>query len=422
MRRFSPVWPLVAAATTLWAVIATFLWLRETPVSPPAAQEPSTEPTTSTPSDPEPAWQLIPASYSDLPGWNSDDLVDALPALKQSCQTLLKWPADRALSSSWAGTAGEWSEFCRTLMNSSGTHLRDLLADLLTPIEVIDPQGDGLFTGYYEPTLQGSRTPSQRYRWPLYRPPPELVELDLGQFRGRLEGEKILGHVRDQTFEPYPERAELDAGYLRDRGLELVWVDDPVDAFFLHIQGSGRVELDDNSTMRVGYAGQNGRAYFAIGRELVRRGVLTMEEVSLQSIRAWLKDNPDETSAVLHTNPSYIFFRQLDGPGPLGSLGVPLTTHRSLAVDADVVPLGAPVWVATQAPLPEGGERDLQMLFLAQDTGGAIRGGQRGDVFWGPGADAAEIAGRMKHPGRMWALVPHAVATRLGSDSTSPSR
>ncbi len=366
--------------------------------------------------DTEGSWELVPASFDDLPGWVEDDFTDAQHALSRSCATLLKWPDSRALSAPWAGTAADWDSFCRAVTESSGSGLSEVLTGHLTPVEVVDPQGDGLFTGYYEPTLQGSRAPSQRYRWPLYQRPSDLVELDLGRFRERLQGETILGRVHNQSFEPYPERADLDAGYLRDRGLELAWVDDPVDAFFLHIQGSGRVELDDGTTLRVGYAGQNGRAYFAIGRELVRRGALTMEEVSLQSIRAWLKDNPDQTFAVLHTNPSYIFFRELKGPGPLGSLGVPLTTRRSLAVDPDVVPLGAPVWVATQAPTPEGGERDLQALFSAQDTGGAIRGGQRGDVFWGPGADAAEIAGRMKHPGRMWALVPHAIAQGLEAD------
>ncbi len=264
-----------------------------------------------------------------------------------------------------------------------------------------------MFTGYYEPLLDGSRQRSERFDVPLYRKPDDIIEIDLERFHDRFEGQTISGRLTADSFEPYYERAEIAAGALTGRGLEVVWVDDAVEAFFLHIQGSGRVRLAEGGEMRVGYAGQNGRPYYAIGRELVARGEMTLEQVSLQSIRAWLAAHPSEAHAVMAVNPSYIFFRQLDGEGPIGSLGVPLTPRRSLAVDAAHLPLGAPLWLDATAPRADGsGDAPLRRLMVAQDTGGAIRGAVRGDVFWGHGAAAEAIAGRMKHPGRLWILLP----------------
>ena len=199
----------------------------------------------------------------------------------------------------------------------------------------------------------------------------------------------------------------IDAGALAGKHLEMVWVDDPVAAFFLHIQGSGRVELPGGKTLRVGYAGQNGHAYVAIGKVLLERGELKREEVSLQSIRRWLADHPAEARDLLAENPSYVFFQKLAG-GPVGSEGVELTAGRSLAVDLAFLPLGVPLWLAASRPNVDPSQPDLplQRLLVAQDTGGAITGPLRGDVFWGHGAEAEEIAGRMKNRGRLWLLLP----------------
>lgn len=408
---------MVAALALVWALIATILLVLRWPEAEfePVVVEWAAEPDSEA-EDSRRSVVYRPADYSELPGWEQDAVEEALPALVESCRRWGPKPVDAPLTAEVGGSAGAWRSFCEqvtVLSSADGADLRRLLEGELRPVEVIDPEGEGLFTGYYEPTLSGSRERTDRFRWPLYRRPPELVELDLGAFREHLEGETILGHVRGNTFMPYHRRDEIDAGNLAGHGLELAWVDDPVDAFFLHIQGSGRVEMADGSVMRVGYDGQNGHAYNAIGRELVRRGAMPLEEVSMQSIRAWLDANPAERQAVLHTNPSYIFFRELEGPGPIGSLGAPLTPRRSVAVDRDVVPLGAPVWVATMAPTVDGSEWPFQRLMSAQDTGGAIRGAQRGDVFWGPGEEAADIAGRMKHPGRMWVLLPRPLARPL---------
>jgi membrane-bound lytic murein transglycosylase A len=403
-RRFALVLGLVALAAS--GIASWSLWrlarLQQTPAGAeaPVAPEPD-------------RLELEAVELVDLPGWEKDLLAAALPALRRSCDVVESWADARVADAlTLTMTPERWRPFCEGLAEIGPQHegsIRALIAAELRPY-AISNRGDstGLFTGYYEPTLNGSRQPTERFRFPLYQRPAELVTVDLGEFREDLRGRRLAGRVDGGVLAPYFDRAEIEAGELSSRGLELVWVDDPYDAFFLHVQGSGRVELADGGFLRVGYAGQNGHPYFAIGKELVDRGALTLEEVSLQTIRAWLEANPDEAPAVLAQNPSFVFFRELAEEGPVGSLGVVLTPERSLAVDATFVPLGPPVWVDTLAPASEPVEidRPWQRLMVAQDTGGAIRGPVRGDVFWGPGRDAAHIAGHMKHEGRLWLLLP----------------
>ena len=235
---------------------------------------------------------------------------------------------------------------------------------------------------------------------------------DLGLFRDQFKGIRIVGRVKDGSLHPYDSRAAIDDGSLSGRGWELVYVDDPVDAFFLHIQGSGRVVLDDGSVMQVGYAGTNGRRYVAIGGELAARGAIPKDEVSMQSIRAWLAPHPDQAERIMETNPSYVFFRDLQGDGPIGSEGTVLTAGRSLAIDPRFVAFGIPIWLETRDPLDPS--RPLDRLLVAQDTGGAIKGPVRGDVFWGPGHEAAERAGHMKSQGRYYLLLPKSGAMASG--------
>ena len=369
---------------------------------------------------PEDRLVLLPAAWSDLPGWSSDDLSEALPALRRSCKVFARRdPAAQIGSDALAGAVSDWLDPCASFATAGGDEaLRVLIEERFTPVQVLNNQEDqGLFTGYYEPSLSGSRTQSEVYRVPLLRKPADLITVDLEPFHDRFAGSRISGRVAEETFMPYYERAEITAGALDPQQLELVWVDDPVDAFFLHIQGSGRVGLDDGSEMRVGYAGQNGRPYYAIGRELVERGYLALEDVSMQSIRAWLSEHQEEAEEVMATNRSYVFFHELEGDGPVGTMGVALTPRRSLAVDRKFLPLGIPVWLDGLAPEPFAeGDRPLQRLLVTQDTGGAIKGPVRGDVFWGHGPEAEEIAGRMKHQGRLWILLPNEVASRLSVD------
>ncbi len=253
----------------------------------------------------------------------------------------------------------------------------------------------------------------------MLKRPADLVMVELGLFRPAWRGERIAGRVENGQLKPYASRAEIERGALAQRGLELFWVDDAVDAFFLHIQGSGRVRLPDGTVARIGYDGQNGHPYVPIGRLLAERGALPRDEVSMQTIRAWLAAHLGEAAALMEENPSYVFFREIAGPadagGPLGAQGVALTAGRSLAVDRAFLPLGAPIWLDLEDPA-EGNGR-LRRLVVAQDTGGAIRGPVRGDLFWGFGPQAAERAGMMKDRGTYYILLPHDVAARVSVSS-----
>ena len=374
-----------------------------------------------------------PVEVASVPGWSADDVSEALPALLRSCDRVLAQPADRPLKPvELGGTPGDWRPFCgamRGLGDGAGRAEvsavieREMVAvPLARPDEEAAGAGPGegsgwsrrigLFTGYFEPLLHGSRRRSERYGVPLYTQPADLVMVDLGRFRDDLRGRRVAGRVQGGSLQPYDDREAIASGSLAGRGLELIWVDDAIDAFFLHIQGSGRVALDDGSVFRVGYAAQNGHPYHAIGRTLVDLGELTLEEVSLQSIDAWLREHPDRADEVMATNDSYVFFREIRGEGPIGAQGVALTPERSLAVDRLHVPLGVPVWLDAMIPavVADAPDERRQWLLVAQDTGGAIRGAVRGDVFWGAGERARAIAGRMAHRGRYWALVPRAVA------------
>lgn len=359
---------------------------------------------------------LQPAKFADLPGWDADHQAEAVSALLRSCAVLQREPVERDLG--LAGVVGDWRPICAaaaTLAPGDDAAARAFFQEFFQPLAAANlARPDGLFTGYFEVSLNGSRTAGGRYTVPLYRPPPDLVMVDLGLFRDDWHGSRIAGRVVGGQLKPYETRAEIDRGALKGKGLELLWVDDAVDAFFLDIQGSGRVRLEDGSTVQVGYVAQNGRPYVPIGRKLVERGALQPGAVSMQAIRQWLATNPGDANAVMEENPSYVFFRELKGDGPLGAEGVVLTPGRTLAVDPHFIPYGVPLWLDTTRPeMPGQPGAPLQRLMLAQDTGGAIRGPVRGDVFWGFGADAGEIAGRMKQRGHWWLLLPKPAAARL---------
>jgi membrane-bound lytic murein transglycosylase A len=362
---------------------------------------------------------LEPARFADLQGWGEDAVAEALPALLRSCERISRQPDGAEMGGAgFAGTAGDWKPVCAAAARVPAGDSRAARAFFeahLAPAAVTNNgRALGLFTGYYEPLLHGSRRRGGRYTVPLYLRPPELVMVDLGDFREELRGQRIAGKVVDGSLEPYPGRREIDEGALAGRELELVWVDDPVDAFFLHIQGSGRIRLAEGSEMRVGYAAQNGHPYRAIGRDLIERGALRREEVSMQTIRQWLEANPEQAAEVMQKNASYVFFQEIKGESPLGAQGVPLTAGRSLAVDRKFLPLGVPLWLSASLPPAAEGQpgRRLRRLMVAQDTGGAIRGPVRGDVFWGHGDEAADLAGKMRHRGRLWVLLPKGPASR----------
>jgi membrane-bound lytic murein transglycosylase A len=343
-----------------------------------------------TPAPPPTLLTLEPARFADLAGWGDDHQAAALAAFVRSCAEL--------------GKRAEWGAVCAAAaaVPPGDAAARGFFESNFTPyLAGNNADHDGLFTGYYEPLLTGARKPGAPYTTPILKRPPDLVMVDLGRFRPAWHGERIAGRVENGSLIPYPSRAEIEAGALDLRRLALLWVDDPVAAFFLQVQGSGRVKLPDGSTVRLGYDGQNGQPYVAIGKLLVARGELTADAVSLQSIRAWIAAHPTEGAALMDQNPSYVFFRELPGDGPVGSEGVVLTPGRSLAVDRSYVPLGVPVFIDVT---DSGGP--LRRLMVAQDTGGAIAGPVRGDVFWGFGPEAEARAGTMRARGRDYLLLP----------------
>lgn len=343
------------------------------------------------------AGTLRETSWSDLPEWRMDDPAEAWGPFLTSCRALEKQDS--------------WREICAaaTSMGNPGRDAaRRFFEAHFTPFQLLRADGgdEGLVTGYYEPLLRGSRTATPRYRYPVYGVPDDLLEVDLAEAYPELKGLRLRGRLDGRRVVPYYDRAQIGQGYAPLAGREIAWVDDAVELFFLQVQGSGRIMLESGGILRVGYADNNGFPYRSIGRHLAERGELPLEKASMQGIQTWARANPDKLTELLNHNARYVFFRELPAglPGPIGTLGVPLTPRRSVAVDPAAVPLGAPVYIATTWPLSS---RPLNRLMLAQDTGTAIRGAVRADYFWGHGEEAAREAGRMKQALRMWVLLPN---------------
>ena len=350
-------------------------------------------------------------------GWQRDDYTQVFATFLRSCDRIIKQPPRGQMIPGFSvGKIIDLQKACQKALqaniDNSNKKARLFFETWFKLYQVSDGKNKhGLFTGYYEPQLRGSRQRSKKYSVALYRRPPDLISVGLGRFRKGWLGQEISGQLSGVQLVPYASRAEIDGGALKGRGLELLWVDSALDAFFLHIQGSGRVVLDTGEMVRVGFAGRNGQPYFAIGRDLVKKGIISKDNISLQSIRAWLEKNPNQAVKLMQKNKSYVFFRELKMSreqglninGPVGAAGVPLTPGRSLAVDRKYFSMGTPMWIDTSHPLTKD---PLRRLMIAQDTGGAIVGPVRGDFFWGAGAQARETAGRMKQVGQLYILLP----------------
>lgn len=362
---------------------------------------------------------LTPASYGDLPGWSGDRHAEALPALRRSCERFGTLPLDRPLGPDVpGGTVADVLPACsaaRALEAGDDDAARRFFESWFRPYLVANNgAAEGLFTGYYEIELRGALQADDIFSVPVYRKPPDQIAVDLGEFDPTLAGRSLVGRIEGGRLKPYYARGAIQDGALEGRGLELVWLEDPLDAFMLHVQGSGRVRLRDGRTTRIGYAGHNGHAYRSIGQELIRRGALESHEASWQGIRQWMERNPQAAADLLAVNERYIFFDEIAGDGPVGAQGVALTAGRSLAVDTRYLPLGLPMWLDTLQPGAAGAP--LRRLVVAQDTGSAIKGPVRGDFFWGTGDAALEYAGRMKHRGRYYLLLPRLLANRLAAN------
>ena len=354
---------------------------------------------------PEPGRALLnPVSFGAIPGWTDDAVAEAWPAFLAGCSALVASIA----------TAPIWRDPCTaaTAIDApDSSTVRAFFERHFTAYRALAPDGTetGVVTGYYEPLLSGSRFRSERYRYPLYAAPDDLLTVDLSELYPELKDKRVRGRLEGKRVVPYWPRADIESGKASVAGKELVFVDDPVEAFFLQIQGSGRVRLAEGGIVRVGYADQNGHPFRSIARVLIERGALPPDGASMQAIKRWARAHPEELAALLDENPSYVFFREITPDpavpvdGPIGTLGVPLAAARAVAVDPRSIPLGAPLFLSTTWPLSS---QPLNRVVLAQDTGGAIRGPLRVDFFWGFGEEAAREAGRMKQEGRLWVLWP----------------
>ena len=392
-----------------WAIAALGALVAACQVAPPTPSPTIPQP----PVQPEAQARVVyaPVAFATLPGWSADAVEAAWPALLATCKAFAAMPARAAAwqapCTAAADLAAPDTASARTFFETHFTAWR---------VARSDGTDTGTVTGYYEPLLRGARERNGDFGVPLYGPPDDLLTVDLASLYPELAGKRVRGRLEGRRVVPYWDRAAIDA---RREGLAapvVAFVADPVEAFFLEIQGSGRIALADGGVMRVGYADQNGHPFRSVARVLIDRGELTPATASMQGIKAWGRRNPERLPALLEENPSYVFFREVPSPapgtlearidGPIGSLGVPLLRERTIAVDTRYVPLGAPVFLDTTEPLSDA---PLQRLTLAQDTGGAIRGIARADFFWGFGDDAGRAAGRMRQQGRMWILWPREV-------------
>ncbi len=350
---------------------------------------------------------LEPVLFSAIAGWTADDANEALAAFRRSCAEIsdVGRAFDRKVR--FGGDRQDWSHVCGIAGYASDA--RAFFEQHFRAYRVHDPERpEGLFTGYYEPLAEGSLTPSTEFTVPIYRKPDELVALD--EVAQKKIGLKY-GQLRNGKGEAYFSRKEIEQGALAGRGLELVWLKSWVDAFFIHVQGSGRISLPDGKFMRLAYGGKTGRAYTGIGGVLVLKGLLSKDDMSMQALRRWMAAHPEDARQLMWQNESFIFFREVQvadlALGAPGAQKVPLHPRRSLAVDRGIWAFGTPIWLETQAPHgPSGATEPFRRLMIAQDTGTAIKGYARGDVYWGWGEEAALTAGHMKSPGRMIVLLP----------------
>ncbi len=345
---------------------------------------------------------IVAAPSFSKPPFDKRSAGRALQAFRISCPSLIKRADQSGL------TRGEdWKPAC---LAAAGSRDGDAMEFFLQNFEIVQV-GDGksFATGYFEPEIAGSRVQASGYDVPIYKRPSDLIDVDLGQFSDSLKGKKIRGRVKGQSFVPYADRTEIEEGGLTGRGLEIAWAADPIEFFFLQIQGSGRLRLPDGGVMRIGYDGQNGRDYVGIGKLMKDRGLIGPGQTSMQGIVEWLRSHPEEGKAIMRENKSWIFFRESTGAGPLGALGVPVTGAVTVAADPSFVPLGAPVFLSMD-------RADATGLWIAQDTGGAIKGTNRFDTFWGAGEAAKATAGGMAARGTAFVLLPKGTLARIARE------
>lgn len=356
--------------------------------------------------------QYQQASWSALPGWNQDDARNLWLTFYNNCRGLMR-PVSGSKAMPARANPAVWQPVCQAAAESGidprsndGAAIKAFMEQHLQPWQVTENgKTTNTVTGYYEPVVHGSRSQGGEYQWPMYATPDDLLTIDLGQQYPELAGKRIRGKLAGNAVVPYDTRAQI--GQRDNKPPVIVWLNDPVEAFFLQVQGSGRVLLDDGSTIRLAYANHNGRPYSSIGKWLADKGELPLAQANMQNIKAWARANPGRVDEMLNANQAMVFFREEalsdDAAGPKGAYGIPLVAERAVAVDPNYVPLGSPLFLSTTRP---HSSVPLQRVVFAQDTGAAIKGVARTDFFWGSGDAAGELAGRMKQPGQVWILWP----------------
>ena len=346
-----------------------------------------------------------PVEYKEIPGWSKKGLRIALRSFSASCSAITRHTFQRVQNLK-SFNPQSWREVCEKSKNiewRTDKEARTFFMKNFAPWRVRPSAYEGLFTGYYEIEIKGSRKRTDKFKYPIYARPKDLIGVSLKHFDRRLPRRKLFGREKNGSLRPYLTREQIENHELLESTEVLAWGDNLIDIFFLQIQGSGRVLLPHSQTMQIGYAANNGHPYTAIGQVLIKKGLIEKKNLSMQSIRSWLAANPSKVRELLNHNARYIFFRELPGPGVLGALGVKLTPRSSIAIDPNFIPLGAPVWISTSVPETK---KPLQRLMIAQDTGAAIKGPIRADIFFGTGSPAADIAGRMKQTGDLFILLP----------------
>ena len=380
--------------------------------------------TTSNPAMTKSAASFVQISFADLPGWVDDDHLAALKAFTASCPKVQAQAAKAGPGRT--PVPPDLVAACVAALalpvKVKASDARQFFERHFRPHRVLHKAAVGLFTGYWEPLLEGSRTRTEKFKTPLHKRPADLVTLVDETKRGTVGS--TLTHARQTAngVVAFATRAEIDAGVLDPQKLELLWLADPVDVFFLQIQGSGRIRLTDGTTVRVHYDGKNGHPYTSIGRYLIDKGLLAADKVSMGALARWLRADPARGRQVMQQNASYVFFRELpnDAKGPLGALEIPLTTGRSLAVDPSVHTLGSPIYVSAPTLTHALKGKAYNRLMVAQDVGSAIKGPERGDIYFGSGDKAGRIAGITKHPGHFYALIARKSAAEPAVAPTAP--
>lgn len=419
-----------ALAAGCWRVLSTIAAIvcASAAIANPAAKQPQqlgAAPATmskdapSTPSQEPPApakpsdAKLEPIAFADLPGWDSDDHLTALQTFLKSCDAVTKAaskPPTKVLSQCRV-PVGELAAVCRAalgLKSLTRASAKAFFEAHFVPHRVAQQKPKGLLTGYYEPVMEGSRTKQGKFQTPIYRRPPDLVNVvDEADRASKQTGFTHLRKASTGEESPYPTRAEIEQGALAGQGLELLYLEDAVDVFFMHIQGSGRIHLTDGTTVRVNYAGKNGYPYTSIGRYLIDNNILPANKMSMQALGSWLREDKERGQKIMWQNKSFIFFRELDdSEGPMGAMSVPLTPGRSLAVDSGFHTLGTPIYLSVPRLSHATNRSGFNRLMVAQDVGSAIKGPERGDIYFGSGASAGKQAGTTKHEGNFYVLLP----------------